>query len=366
MRSVRGFFRRLDHLRRKKMRFVEAALYRWVNNDRELQPELLSSDEVVRILVLRNNKRIGNMFFLLPFIRGLKKAYPQAQIDLLLIAPWQGAVFEGMGLGTIFYSNFNYRQILSLPRVISSLRSVTYDIAFMPYGSSTDLIFMGLIQARNKVALGGDKYAFICPQMFERNHHYQHYAYQPIELLQQMGFRIELQDCEPELSFSELELERARIEFTELVGSGDKTVIGFFRGARGNKVIADQQWQQILAAFAKACPAEVVVIEILSPDIRSALQDEALSYQNGSIRALAAFLGHLDLFICGDTGPLHLAGAAKTCCVGLFTQTAPEIYGCLGRNSFSISDLQALDADGILRDAGIIPGQHRALGSPAS
>ncbi|MBC8674428.1 hypothetical protein H2136_22245 [Aeromonas hydrophila] len=42
------------------------------------------------------------------------------------------------------------------------------------------------------------------------------------------------------------------------------------------------------------------------------------------------------LFVSGDTGPLHLAAASGVPCLGLFTQTDPARYGCLGAQHLNL------------------------------
>jgi ADP-heptose:LPS heptosyltransferase len=46
-----------------------------------------------------------------------------------------------------------------------------------------------------------------------------------------------------------------------------------------------------------------------------------------SISALAALLGKLSLYITNDTGPLHIASAARTPTIALFTPTDPALCG---------------------------------------
>ena len=55
-----------------------------------------------------------------------------------------------------------------------------------------------------------------------------------------------------------------------------------------------------------------------------------------NLRVLAAKIGNLKAFICGDTGPMHLASATLTPTVALFKTTSPALYGTLGGNDLSL------------------------------
>lgn len=106
--------------------------------------------------------------------------------------------------------------------------------------------------------------------------------------------------------------------------------IGFFTGARKGKGLSRPQWQQLLAKVRRLAP-EAQLIHIQDPGQPAMrLGDVAVSF--GSLPELARFSAGLSLFICADTGPLHLAAASGVPCLALYTQTSPARYGCLGRH----------------------------------
>jgi len=49
-----------------------------------------------------------------------------------------------------------------------------------------------------------------------------------------------------------------------------------------------------------------------------------------TLAELAALVGRASLFVGSDTGPLHMAAAAGTSCVGLYGDTLPEVCGPYG------------------------------------
>lgn len=67
----------------------------------------------------------------------------------------------------------------------------------------------------------------------------------------------------------------------------------------------------------------------------------------GNLSELARFASGLALFVSCDTGPLHLAAASGVPCLGLFTQTDPARYGCLGAQHLNlvVDDRNAIPLD---------------------
>lgn len=59
-------------------------------------------------------------------------------------------------------------------------------------------------------------------------------------------------------------------------------------------------------------------------------------YAQKDLRKLAAFMANLDAFICGDTGPMHLASASGVPTIALFKTTTPTLYGTLKESDLSL------------------------------
>lgn len=66
------------------MRSIESALYKLFASRHDNDANLLKKDNVKKILIIRNNKRVGNVLFLLPFVKELVIQYPNAKVDLMI------------------------------------------------------------------------------------------------------------------------------------------------------------------------------------------------------------------------------------------------------------------------------------------
>ena len=338
--------RRLDQLRRHNTQSLSNALFRVLGKSRHLLTRQLSPAEVKRILVVRNNKRIGNMYFMLPFMRELKRAFPDAEIDLMLLTTEQGRVFDHIGLNQIVVSHFSFDTALQFLKTIFKLRRTVYDLLIMPHSSASDTAICALLNARNKVSFYGPRNQYVFPQSFDLRHHNPHAALSALALLKALGHSVQGHDHTMVFSAAEDAGGKAVADGLKL---SSPLCIAYFRGARGNKVIDDSRWLRIRQDFDAARPRAIKWVEVLSPDIRTSLIPSTATFESADLRHLAAVLKHVDAFICADTGPLHLADAAGAACIGLFTTTNTEHYGCLNDRSINVTDLANLNAHTVLQ-----------------
>ena len=350
----RNLLRRFDQFRRRHTDRLNAWLYTLLGRDHFLSDERLRPEQIKRILVVRNNKRIGNMYFLLPFLNAVKQAYPDAVLDLMVIAPSQTKVFEGLPIARIWVSQFAFGTGFQFIKTMLACRKQPYDLLLMPHPSSSDRIIGGLIHARNKVSFADPETNRVYRHSIKVQSPSPHAALTPLSLLEHLtNAKLAVDHT---LTFQPAELEAARHEITLLrqqSGNSEGLCVAYFRGARGTKIIADHDWLAIrqkfdAAAFDMANKLPILWVEILSPDIAKPLTSTTTTWQSKDFRKLAALLATCDLFVCGDTGPLHLADAAGARCVGLFTATKPEHYGCMGKACWNITDLHAMNAQAIL------------------
>ena len=82
---IRNILRDFDRYRRRKMANLEPFLYRIMNNNKQNQASLLSVGEVKNIVIVRNNKRIGNMFFLIPFRKTSSHRLPSCKNHVIAL-----------------------------------------------------------------------------------------------------------------------------------------------------------------------------------------------------------------------------------------------------------------------------------------
>lgn len=334
--SVKTWLRNFDRYRRRKMATLEPLLYRLFMNNSQNQSHLLQKKDVSSILIIRNNKRIGNILFLIPFVKQVRASYPNAKITLLLSQSWQKSIFENIGIDEILVSNFSFSKVVSCLKLIRSLKRKSIDLMLVPYSSAEDSFIASVLPAKNKISSHSENRNECFTHIFKNDFELSHMAFNKLFLIKKLTHE-ELSKVCHKLAFSESE-ELLGMKDRSLVYDGNKKLVAFFRGARGKKQLSNQQWKDILIKFEEDSIEPIQWVEILSSDISQPLSNQSLIYQNNNLRLLASFLKNVDTFISCDTGPLHLADAAGVNCIGLFTHTNSEIYGVINGHSLNLHD----------------------------
>ncbi|SJL82554.1 glycosyltransferase family 9 protein [Vibrio palustris] len=345
--KMKTALRHIDRYRRKKMAIFDPVLYKALSYDTYHQDTLIPVEQVQRILIVRNNKRIGNMFFLLPFVKQIRTAYPHAHITLLLSQSWQGQIFDGVGVDDIRYSNFSFGKAAAFFSEIKQLKKTVFDLIVAPYSSVEDSLISAMLAGKNKVSVAHAKRNSAFTHVFEKNTAETHSALHQLFLIEALTQQ-PLVYANHEMIFTEEELALG-VKEKQVLCDNEFKVIAFFRGARGAKKLTDDKWRSILDTIQGLSPLPIRWIEILSPDIQQPLMPNGLTYQNSNMRRLGCFIKNVTAFISCDTGPLHLADAAGAKCIGLFTHTCPKKYGVLGEASINIDDVGSLEKRGELQ-----------------
>ena len=280
------------------------------------------------------------MLFTTPMIRQLQKEFPSAKIDILLGAPFTKVLFSGFK---------NIENVYDFPRdllkhpskllsYVSQLRSKHYDVVInVNNGSTSDRLATLLARSTYKVSFCNPD-AFIPANrcVMRKDTHIKHEALKPLELLKIFDIEPDY-DLKLSVTLSKEELEWGRKELETVVGKSSKRkTVGLFRNARYDKKLSDDFWKELVKELQKNAKEEIVFVDILSPDVPTRLTKNMLGYSQKDLRKLAAFMASLDAFVCGDTGPMHLASASGVATIALFKTTPPDLYGTLKATDRSI------------------------------
>ncbi|WP_038868448.1 MULTISPECIES: glycosyltransferase family 9 protein [Vibrio harveyi group] len=332
--AVKTFLRNFDKQRRRLTHQLEPKLAGWLNDDSLTVHDPMPHDQVKRILIVRNNSRIGNMYFLLPFVHQVLRLYPNATVDLLLNSPWQGEVFKNLGINQIHYSNLSFKSPDKALATIRLLKREKYDLLFAPTAGACDTFLSALIPAKNKIAFKKVKTEQVFTHSSVADSPFRHGAYKPLSILEAMGHELD-NTLDHHIVFDSKELSSGIQQARKLREEG-KPIFAFFRGARGKKKLSDHAWLTILAEFERKQGQSVNWVEVLSPDIQQPLLKGSRTLACKDLRQLGATLRYLDGFLCCDTGPLHLADAAGATCFGFYTETCPQRFGLMGEKCHAI------------------------------
>jgi len=304
----------------------------------------IPTESIHRILVIRLNYRIGNILFTTPLLHALEKRFPQAKIDVLIGASYPAPLIQG--LPTV-ENVFDFpREILKNPlkayRYSRQLRSPHYDLVVNPNsGSASDRGATWL--ARGSYKLGFETATNWSPltHAVEAPDGETHEALKALKLMHAFGNHASDFPQRMDIALSVQERFDANVELTQRLHAQGFTledegiIIGIFRDARFEKKIDTPWWNRWYHAMRELQP-NAVFIDILSPEVTQPLCEEVCTLSEPNLRKLGGLLSQMDLFVCGDTGPMHLATASMVPTVALFKSSAPILYGTLGDHNLSL------------------------------
>ncbi|HEV8112157.1 MAG TPA: glycosyltransferase family 9 protein [Planctomycetota bacterium] len=298
---------------------------------------------VERILVCRLNRRLGNVLFLTPLLNALEAKFPRAKVDVLLgdasLAPLLG---NRPNVGEVFgLEKWNYRKMGQLVGLLRRLRRAHYDLTIDPsVNSFSGRVACALVHAKARAGFEfpGQWLPLDHPVPLSKEH--LHSARVPLAIVAGLGtYPNAVFEARLDLRLSAQEREEGARELASQLSaqnawrSGER-IIGFFTGARDAKAIPESWWTGWIAAMRERAP-DVRLVQLVPPGAGANFPGIP-SIVCADYRLLGAMLANLSLFVSADTGPMHLASAARVPTVGLFNVTNPASYGPIGADDEAI------------------------------
>jgi heptosyltransferase-2 len=300
-----------------------------------------------RILVMRY-RFIGDTILTVPFLRNLRAAYPDAVIDVL-VGPQSGEVLNNCPyvneLITFDTTDFHkYDRGTGKKRNFLGwaweLRSRKYDLIFLLKRSMSSAVLAALAGARYRVGYDteGRRLLLTHPVKWDSSIHE---VESTLDVLKAAGVGIIDKHLECWISAEE---EKQILSRVPELSSPLLKVLFHPAAAHPDKMYPLEHWAEAMKQLSDK--------HQLLPFFVGAVQDrqiyerlEALSGIKGinlagqlSIRESLALMTKLDMAICVDSGPAHLAAAAGLPVVTLFGPTDPERWRPWGDKNVVIAD----------------------------
>jgi len=323
-------------------------------NKLEVNSKHIDPSEIKSILIIRPNYRIGNLIFLTPLINELYKHMPDAKIDVIVGMKLAGEILKPLP---------NIDKVISIPRellihpmkmftFIKETRQKKYDIAINIMGTSTSSqLVTSLVNARYKASYYNEKSWTQLTHTTELTRCYTHIGLESLELLKLFGIEPPKKPPTLDIKITDKERKLAKKDFDNLVSDKKVKTIALFRNARFDKKISDEWWENWIKEL-RLLNENIIIIDILSPDIPTKLNDTVLEYSNKNLRLLGAFFRECDLYVSADTGPMHLGVASDAKVLALFNKTSIAAFGALGdkNKTIDINELSAKEVAQITQD----------------
>ncbi|MGA0587859.1 glycosyltransferase family 9 protein [Dyella sp. KRB-257] len=303
-----------------------------------------------RILVLRPNHRLGNTLLITPLLCELERHFPGAEVDVVTGCEAAGEVFAG------FRQVRRIHQLtrrpghhpLRLLRLLRHLRRNRYDLAIdCARGSRSGRWLARWSGARQWLAPPSDArelddadpawreaWAKTCGHFALDAVHALHIALATPDAATMAPPRLRIR-------LGADECRHGRETLADLLGTpADATrrgpVVAVFPNATGSKRLPGRWWQEFIDMLAAHDPA-LRVIEMVAADGKSQLDGRFPAFYSSDIRRMAALIAACDAYISADCGVMHLACAAGTPTLGLFTRPNLARYRPYGPHDAAVA-----------------------------
>ncbi|GAB6099424.1 glycosyltransferase family 9 protein [Halanaerocella petrolearia] len=284
---------------------------------------------------------LGDLLFATPFFRNLRKNFPQARIDLVANANFAEIIEDNPHLDQVYaydkgwglQESWNFAQQIS---------SNNYDLGLNIHGNWRTALLLKLIDPDYSIGYGTKGRGIFLDKALipvEEGHMVENY----LALLPEIDLEV-FDQAGQELGVNSQALERMK-EF--LAGAGitaEDRVIGLNTGASwATKRWPQENWVN-LADKLQHQGAKVVFfggpgdIDRVEEIIDKMEEEPIIAAGKTSLKELAALASLCDLFISGDTGPVHVAASVDTPTVAIFGPSDETKYHPYGDNNQLITN----------------------------
>lgn len=321
----------------------------WLTRDRRYAVAPQADDPAIRRILVVRVDLLGDVVLSLPAVRALRRAYPRAQIDMLVLHSTAGILAgESADIERVLtFDPHAWRRPTALLRprtwrdalhLLRTLHAARYDLAISISGDIGSILTR-LSGARRRVGYAAEAYPFLLTDTLPGGRYrvHQHEVRYVLALAERAGGLVRPGDDALSLRV----LPQAAKRMDEMLRAARRSsgargpVVALHAGARNGQA---KRWPPAhLAALADRLIAELDALVVLSGAPSEApLAREVLAHctrrpinlvGKTSLQELAALLAASDLLVTGDSGPLHIACAVVTPVVALHGPTDPALSG---------------------------------------
>jgi len=312
-----------------------------------IEPGKLDPDSVSRVLVVRQDSRLGNLVLMTPFLEGLRDAFPTAIIECLVSGGFESVLKPNPHLdGVIVFDKKRARtHPLLYIRLVRSLRSNKYDVAVDVsdgfHLSFNNALLTALSGARFRVGYDREDAGSFENLLISKPPRETHMADALLGLARFMSSRVGDYPMQYYLVEDDREYADNWLQERDIVPGQPFAVI--HPGGRSSKQWGAKKFADLIDRLKKTYDMSIIVVEGPSEkDIVRAINTYCKAtfevLRGVSIGCMAAVIGRCSLFISNDTGPMHVASALMKPTIGIFTSSDYRVYGPrgeFGRTVFS-------------------------------
>jgi heptosyltransferase-2/heptosyltransferase-3 len=288
-----------------------------------------------RILIFNVNW-LGDVLFSTATIRNVRRNFPDSYIACIVPSRCYQIVKDNPHLNEIiiYDEKDRHRGVLSTLKFVQTLRDKRFDVVYLLHRSFTRALLCRLAGIRERVGHVTRKRAFLLTKKIPAPHpHSVHRIDYYLSVIENAGLRVE--DRYTEFFFSAQDQEYAQ-KFLKQQGitEGDFVVALNPAGNWIPKRWPQEYWAQLADVLIERLGARVIITGSVA-DTPLVNQIQSLMIRKPivacgvfNLKQLGALCKRLDVFVSGDTGPLHIANAVNTKkIVALFGPTSRALTG---------------------------------------
>lgn len=289
------------------------------------------------VLIIRPNHRLGNQLLTTPLVQEVEHTFPNCKIDLFV---------KGGVAYPVFKNYKSIDKIYQLPRkpfsnlfkylmCWVSIKRKKYDMVINgDKDSSSGRLLTNLAKAPLKVF--GDVHEDIQNTYSDYLHISKYPVYNLRRYLSKLGYSEEKKPLPVlNLKLSETEVKKG-IEILNRLIKNKKPTICIYTNATGNKCYSEAWWESFYLKLQDEFSETYNIIEMLPIENISKINFKAPHFYSKDIREMGGIIANTSVFIAADNGVMHLASAALTPTVGLFSRDNQAIYGPYGNGSIAL------------------------------
>ncbi len=306
------------------------------NNERHISIDLF---RVKKILMVRQDDRIGNLILTTPFLTALRQFFPYARVSFLVSRKFHKLLYDSSLVDEVLVADKRkfIRNPFKLLSFVLKLRKERFDLAFDLSDenefSLNNSFITYLSQARYRVGHKKEKSDLFLNIQVPKPEESRHVIDMHLDLLRHLGRNFktfELNLDVPEKSKNLIN------EYLESKGiSGNDTLVGINLGARGRKRWGLYNFIELAKWLKEELNLKIIFIHgseerKLIRELRKLHQEKFLIADIFPLYLLPALLERCDLLISGDSGVMHLSVSVGTPTLAIFLDSDPVKYGPRG------------------------------------
>lgn len=298
--------------------------------------------------IIKNAQRIliidllylGDLIFATPFIKELRRNFPQARIDMIVNSAFLEIMEDNPYLDHVYAYNkkWSLRYSIGFARKIGKNK---YDLGLNIHGSWRTALLMRIINPEYNVGFNGESRGVFLDLKLEQEDN-KNMVHVYLDFLREIGLNVE--DSLPRLMVSNEEKNNIDRRLIEWGVAEEEKLIALNTGGtwptkrwkiEGFAELADilnRQYGKVIFVGSKGDLDRVEKIKALMET------DPVIATGKTTLKELAALLERCQLVISNDSGPVHVAAAVGTPTITIFGPSDDRKYRPLGEEHYIVEN----------------------------